>query len=451
MADTASHDVTADVVVVGAGVAGLSAAIVLARHGLGVVCVDPDSPPRRRVGESLDWAAPALLDAVGLSAQQLVGEGSATWKRKVLGLSSSGRRMVGRPRGWMNRWPFRFPVETVHVDRHRFDEALCDLAAAAGVRFMWDAVSRVEIDGDRVTGCLTRSQMNLIAPWFLDASGRARLFARAFGIDRLEQGSPRTALWAQRDAPQVVDGTVLHLDDGPAELRWAWEIPLSPDRQSIGVLIPESEFRDLRRRTPDPVDILHDVLPSFPGMERFPPSNRSGVHVRGVRCYTHARVAGANWMMIGEAAAVVDPLTSTGVSAAMRHGVEAAGIVQSGAPHRVVRALRRFDRRVRSVATLYNKAAQDLLYAPAVRRTVGIRWAGRAYVILGFGMSTLYGRIGGPGWARHTAVIGIGGAFRLWLLGWLSLGGVMRHADSIGLSHAPSLTPPMEFEEGRRR
>ena len=54
-----------EAVVFGAGVAGLTAALLLRRSGVRVVCVDPDPPPRQRVGESLDWAAPALLDQIG--------------------------------------------------------------------------------------------------------------------------------------------------------------------------------------------------------------------------------------------------------------------------------------------------------------------------------------------------------------------------------------------------
>lgn len=438
-----------DVVVVGAGIAGLTAAIMLARTGLRVVCVDPVPPPRARVGESLDWAAPALLERVGLPLHRLVGERMGTWKREVHGVSTSGPRMVGRPRRWMSRWPLRSRLETVHVDRARFDVALCELASAAGVRFLWDAAARVDVDGDRVVGCRTRSGDGLTARWFLDASGRARLFARALGIQRLEYGPARTAIWAQREAPQAIEGTVLHLDDGPGELRWAWEIPLTSNRQSIGVVIPEAEFRGRRRRVPDSAEILEDVIAGFPGMTQPGPGDVHRVHVRGLRCYTHERVSGSNWLMIGEAASLADPLTSTGVSAAMRHGIEAAEIIQSDLPGRMDRALRRFDRRLRSVANLYNEAIEELLYAPGLRHRVGIRWAARAYVILGYGMSVLYARIGGTGMVRHAAVVGIAGAYRLWLGGWRRLAGA-RHDSGLHRRDRPA-SDTLDATGGGRR
>ena len=50
-----------DVAIIGAGIAGLSAAVLLRRAGLGVVCIDAVRPVQRRVGESLDWSSPGLL------------------------------------------------------------------------------------------------------------------------------------------------------------------------------------------------------------------------------------------------------------------------------------------------------------------------------------------------------------------------------------------------------
>ena len=122
--------------------------------------------------------------------------------------------------------------------------------------------------------------------------------------------------------------------------------------------------------------------------------------------------------MISEAASFVDPLTSTGVSTAMRHGIEAAEIVQLTSPATVARARRRFDRRVRFVSNLYNDAIEALLYSPDLRNSVGIRSATRAYVIVGFGMTALYTRMGGIGPVRHVAVLAACRVLRLWLRTW---------------------------------
>jgi flavin-dependent dehydrogenase len=415
---TASTEVRSDIVIVGAGIAGLTAAIMLARAGRQVVCIDPVPPPGGRVGESLDWAAPPLLEQVGLPVHRVVGEGMGTVKREVHGVSTSGQQLVGRPPEWLARWPLRFRFDTVHVDRERFETALYSLAIDAGVQFLWEPVVKVEVAGDRVVRCRLRSVEWITGRWYLDGSGRARLFARAFAIDRVTSGHSRAAIWTQSDTPQELPGTSLYLDDGPGDLRWAWEIPLSADRHSVGMVIPDSEFQARWRRSAEADCLLAETLAALPTDARPRLNDGSEAKTRAFRCYTHSRVSGDNWIMIGEAASFVDPLSSTGVSTAMRHGVEAAEIVQLTSPATVARALRRFDRRVRFVSNLYNEAIEALLYSPDLRNTVGIRSATRAYVIVGFGMTALYTRIGGIGPVRHGAVLAVGSLLRLWLRTW---------------------------------
>ena len=55
-----------DVTVIGGGLAGKAAALHLAKAGLKVICIEPEETVRPAVGESLDWSAPELLNALGL-------------------------------------------------------------------------------------------------------------------------------------------------------------------------------------------------------------------------------------------------------------------------------------------------------------------------------------------------------------------------------------------------
>ena len=63
--------ISADVTVIGAGLAGKAAALHLVRAGLKVVCIEPAQAIRPPVGESLDWSAPALLSTLGLTPEIL--------------------------------------------------------------------------------------------------------------------------------------------------------------------------------------------------------------------------------------------------------------------------------------------------------------------------------------------------------------------------------------------
>jgi flavin-dependent dehydrogenase len=429
-----------EVVVAGAGVAGLSAGLLLARAGLRVVCIDPKRFPRARVGESLDWSAPRLLEDLGLSRDELVATGVGTYKREVRGLTSSGELLVGRPPRWLHRWPLRFEHVTLHLDRGGFDQRLYEAARDAGVEFVWDHVRSVDVAGDRIVGCRTRSGERFTAGWFLDASGRRRIVGQAAGIGLQRWGTERISLWSQYDAPMALEGTVLHLDDGSEELSWAWEIPIAANRHSVGVAMSLQRFHAVRPDGEPFARVLADSLAQFPALRSIAVGRLGPVRSRRYRPYVSDRVVGDNWLMIGEAAAFVDPLASIGVTSAIRHGSEAARLIMQypDASEQAHRRLAAYDRRVRDVAGLYNLAVEELLYDRTLRQRLGMRWASRSYVPLGYLTTSTYTRLN-PTTPRRFAALGVVLAFfRAWVHTWRSLsrraaapffGGISRRAS----------------------
>jgi len=410
-----------DVVVAGAGVAGLTAGILLARAGLRVVCIDPDPFPRSRVGESLDWSAPRLLADLGLSRDELVAAGVGTYKQEIRGMTARGERLVGRPPQWLHRWPLRFEQVTLHLDRPGFDQRLYEGALDAGVEFVWDQVRSVHFAGDRIVGWGGSSGERYAASWFLDASGRRRVVARAAAIGMRRWGIDRISMWSHYEASPVFAGTVLHLDDQADQLSWGWQIPVATDRESIGVVLPLRRFRVLRQAGRPLLPVLADVLDWFPGLSPIALNRLEPVRTRTYRPYVSDRVAGANWMMIGEAAAFVDPLTSIGVTSAIRHASEAAQLIiqHPAASEQANRHLAAYDRRVRDIAALYNQAVEELLYRPQLRQRLGMRWASRAYVPLGYLTTSSYTRLN-PVTPRGRAGFAVVLAFfRAWVRSWV--------------------------------
>lgn len=413
-----------DVVVAGAGIAGLSAAVLLARAGMQVVCVERTPFPRPRVGESLDWSAPALLADLGVPRDEVIASGLGTYKREIRALTLDGDLLVGRPPAWVHRWPFRFEYLTVHLDRHRFDRHLFELARGGGVEFVWDQVAEVEFDGDRIAAFRARSGRQFCADWFIDASGRRRLVARSSGVELQTWGRSRIAIWSHAEAPMSFDGTMLHLDAGRDELTWAWEIPLAGGRASVGAVMPLSDFRSRRESGASAATILEDQLARFGALRTGGFGRLEGVHTRGYRPYVSSRVSGANWFLVGEAAALVDPLTSIGVTSAIRHASEAAGSIVAAVrvPGDAARAVTGYDRRLRRAAALYNDAIDTLMYRPLLRIPFGIRWASRAYVTLGYGTSSLSGRLDPMTPARAAALDALLRTGAGWVRAWGALG-----------------------------
>jgi flavin-dependent dehydrogenase len=296
----------------------------------------------------------------------------------------------------------------------------------AGATFVWDPVVDIEVAGDRVVGCRTKSGERLSATWYIDASGRRSLVARTLGIGSREWEPRRIALWFQRDALMLSAGTMIYVDDESDELPWAWKIPIAPDRQSIGVVMSLDRFRTLRAGGRPLHEVVAEALVRFPRLIRAAPGVGDTIRTRTYRPRVTDRVAGANWIMAGEAAAFVDPLTSTGVATAMRHATEAAALIieHPRSPDPARRQLGAYDRRLRRVARLYNTAIAELMYEPRLRRAVGVRWASRSYVPLGYFTSSLYTRIEPTTPARDVAFGFVLAVLRGWVRSWSSIGRV---------------------------
>jgi flavin-dependent dehydrogenase len=216
-----------------------------------------------------------------------------------------------------------------------------------------------------------------------------------------------------------VEGTVLHFDEAADDLVWAWEIPIAEARCSVGVVMPLAEFRASRHGGLVIDEVFARALDRFP---RLDARQLTGpIHTRTYQPYVSQRVAGANWVMVGEAAALVDPISSIGVTAALRHGSEAAAIIANSGrvPESTDRLLADYDRRIRSVAVLYNEAVDGLLYRPQLRQRFGMKEAGRSYVIVGYLTNALYTRLDpAASAARSTALSIVLAVSRRWVRSW---------------------------------
>src|ERR1700675_3200869 len=127
MADERRNDkakLFADAVVIGGGLAGQAAAIHLARGGLRVICLEPRAPFHHIVGESLDWSAPQLFAQLGLTMEELVALGAATWKRHITVTAPDGSQKEFLPGAWLAKRPWNVEVRTLHLDRLQVHEQL---------------------------------------------------------------------------------------------------------------------------------------------------------------------------------------------------------------------------------------------------------------------------------------------------------------------------------------
>ena len=105
--------------------------------------------------------------------------------------------------------------------------------------------------------------------------------------------------------------------------------------------------------------------------------------------------AGPNWLIAGEAAALVDPMTSNGVTAALRHAAEAAALVlKFRARGELPRGARKaYSSRIVQTAKFFNQGIEKTIYEPRVRNRIGLSSAGTVYTSPAWSMNVVYARL----------------------------------------------------------
>ena len=405
-----------DVTVIGGGLAGMAASIHLVRDGLRVLCIEADIADPTPVGESLDWSAPDLLANLGFPMQRLIDEGFGTWKRHVILRLADGTTAEYVPGEWLSQPPFNIELRTLHVDRVRLNAAVRKIAVREGVRILHDRVNEIDTRGRTVVSVTTAKGARISSPWFIDASGSARLFPRKFNLPASDYGPPKVAIWTYFTVTESVEGTTLHAEgDCPSYMDWVWEIPVHPDMLSIGAVSRGEAIKALRASGQSVDDVFRNQLERFP---RFRELIRSvpaiSTSITSYRCRVHRQIFGPNWLVAGEAAAMVDPMTSNGVTAALRHASEAAALVSKYRQrHRIpwlAGAL--YSRRIQDVARFFNCGIEKVIYDGPIRNTIGVKTAGDVYTIPAWSLNNVYARVSPKGIVSSLFICVLLGTFR---------------------------------------
>jgi menaquinone-9 beta-reductase len=376
----------------------MAAAIHLADSRLKVLCLEGELTAGDPVGESLDWSAPALLYSLGLPMERLLAQGIATHKRHVILKLKDGSAQQYVPGEWLGKSPFNVNLETVHVDRVLLNQALRDIVGAKGVTLVRDKVVQVETSGGRIRSIVTAHGDRISCRWYLDASGSGTsLLPRLFGSPVYEYGPYKVAMWDYFPVEKSVEGTTLYADGaGFAYMEWVWQIPIHPDAVSVGYVSTGESVKEKRQRGMNVRDIFHEHLKRFPDLRALVPvAATDNPHTTSFRCRVFTKLAGHNWLVIGESASMVDPMTSNGVTAAMRHAAEASSLIirfrdRTSLPY-LPTAM--YSRRIVTLARFFNSTIEKVLYEAPIRNRIGPFRAGDLYTIPAWSLNVIYSRL----------------------------------------------------------
>lgn len=390
---------TAHVAIVGGGLAGLVMALGASRTGHDVIVVDDTERSRSTLGETLEFSANDFLRRLGLEPNELMSLGIGLEKNNVVIQRCDAADFEIWPPDWFSRPPFWVRNEAIHINRGAFDDHLRQLCRDRGVEFLDTRVSRVvTTEDDRSVRWLeTQDGTRIDATWYVDATGRqSRLFARTFGIERRDEGEQRMAWFAHVQSPgPIEDFTRLAFSTNrSADLEWSWSIPIAPDTLSVGTVQPVAEAdRSVLAR--------HFVQPADPAT----------AHSATFTPFTHAQVSGENWMMIGDAAGMVDAVTSNGVTAALRTAESATGLVATEPGSRTARqaASRHYHAATRMIRA-NNRVSARTLHSHGLRRIIGLRLAVFVFAISNVLSNATYVRLrrfGPVGLLLHRAPLAL--------------------------------------------
>ena len=351
-----------DVIVIGGGPAGTTAATLLGREGRRVAIFDREHLPRYHIGESLlPSVLPFLEELDALDAVKAAGFHRKTGQTFRWGEDRTPWSLDFRQ---LDVYPYAFFVE-----RGDFDHILWQNAARHGA----DARDAITVDdvvteGPRVVGVTVRdaggATRGISARYVLDTSGQNALLARKFGTRRWVKGLRNLAVWSYWEgAGRLADPGHEHILTEAIEDGWIWVIPLRDGLTSVGIVTV-----DWTRERAE--EVRRDLDGWYEGTVRA--AEGAGALLAGARrvdavraqrdwSYCTTRFYGPGYCLAGDAACFVDPILSTGVHLAMTGGYLAALAMNSALarPHQEAAYLRYFQR---AYVTTYRELLTQVRY-----------------------------------------------------------------------------------------
>jgi flavin-dependent dehydrogenase len=329
---SSTNTIHTDVVVIGGGPAGSTAATLIAQHGYKVTLFEREKFPRFHIGESLIpetyWVLQRLKMLDKMRASPFVH------KHSVQFVSSSGK--LSAPFYFWDNKPHECS-QTWQVVRSQFDLMMLQNAEEQGAEVHQETrVLEVLFEDTRAVGVRIQrkdgSQAEVRAKVVVDASGQSMMIASRFKLRLWDPILNKGAIWtyfqgAYRDTGRDEGATVVIQTTN--RKGWFWYIPQHDDTVSVGVVAP---FDYLFKGRGSHEQIYNEEVEACPAVkERVANARRStGYFATKDYSYRCREVAGDGWVLIGDAFGFLDPLYSSGVLLALKSGEYAADAIAAG-------------------------------------------------------------------------------------------------------------------------
>lgn len=346
-----------DVLVIGGGPAGSTVAPMLARKGYRVVLLEKAHHPRFHIGESLLPANMPLLEKLGV-ADEVRAIGMEKWGAEFVSPWHGHGQEFRFSEAWNKSMPYAYQVKRADFDlilirnAAREGAEVIEGCKVGGVDFLPDdqgAIVSATHDDGREQRWKTR--------FVVDASGRDTFLANRFRIKHRNPRHNSSAMYAHFVGARRNEGqaegniTIFWFDHG-----WFWFIPLSDGATSVGATVWPYYMKTKGSRPLDQF-FLDTIAMCPPLAERLKDAQAvTAAEATGNFSYVSERNHGANYLLLGDAFAFIDPVFSSGVMLAMNSGIAGAEAIDTclSRPREAAAALKEFDRIMRHGPTAFS-------------------------------------------------------------------------------------------------
>ena len=360
-----------DVIVIGGGPAGSTAATLLARKGFSVTLLERERFPRFQIGESLLPYNNDLFQRLGVDGQLAKGDFHPKYGAEFL----TGDGKIG--------YAFRFDrnlAERYHqsyqVKRSEFDQLLLRNAVSSGVEVREATpVVSVDLDDPGRAVVIIAGGERIEGRFVVDASGHGSVIGSRVGGKEPIEALKKVAVFAHysgvpRGEGRNAGNTIIVV----IRNAWFWLIPITNELMSVGVVVDRDHLKSCGLT---PEELLERTIAITPWVaERMKDAQRTTqIYTRKDFSFEMRRLVGPNFALVGDAAGFMDPIFSTGVFMAMQSADIAAEAIEERLTSARMRRLHRYERRMtealkkyfRFIANFYRPEFLEVFLQPTDR------------------------------------------------------------------------------------
>ena len=301
-----------DVLIIGGGPAGSSAAIRARAAGLSTLIVEKSTFPRFRIGESLLPKGNDLLRELGVWPKIERSGFIEKFGARFFNATGTAEKSVVFANGLIPGLD-----KSYQVDRARFDALLLEHAAENGAVVCTATSVCAVVKTPTGYRCELKSNgppTSVNSRWIIDASGRDQFYPSELKASLDPATAPkRIAIYnhfygvSREDGPASGDTVIVRLHDG-----WFWIIPIDDRRTSVGLVTTAAK---LKSSSLSPSEHFHHVVANTPRLRALMTGSSPLLefHVTADYSYYRKQLASDRLILVGDAGGFVDPIFSSGV------------------------------------------------------------------------------------------------------------------------------------------